>query len=406
MSTNYIFDLFAIINNDSYMNDSQIKVTNCFSSKDLGFGSKHKILNYNKELLGKDPQSVGTLGLARSVVIESQTNQIVSFAPPKSYDFNTFSEQFPNNSDNNLVVEEFVEGTMINIFFDKVIQSWQIATRRTVGGHVSFYKLQKGATFNQMFSDACKENKLDVTTLDTQFVYSFVLQHPENRIVLPIKKPQLYLVAVYYINNETFQVTPISMDDVKSSGVFSKTTVKFPEEYAFTSYEDLLGQFSSNKVPFNVMGLVIRHRLYNIRTKIRNPVYEEIRQLKGNQPKLQYQYLLLRQQGKVSDFLKFYPENKKDFTKFRDQIHQFTDSLYMNYVSCYIKKEGPLANYPAQYKTHMFNIHQLFLSDLKEKGEYVSHAVVINYVNSLHPSKLMYSLNFNKHIKQDDNMEA
>ena len=147
------------------------------------------------------------------------------------------------------------------------------------------------------------------------------------------------------------------------------------------------------------MGLVIKHNLYNVRTKIRNPVYKEIKQLRGNQHKLQYQYLLLRQQGKVSDFLKIYPENKKEFASFRNQIHQFTETLYNCYVSCYIKKEAPLSTYPGQFKTHMFNIHQYFLNELKEKGEYVSHNTVISYVNSLHPSKLMYSLNFNMHTK-------
>jgi len=399
MSAQYIYDLSSIISNGSYETDSQIKVTNCFTSKDLGFGSRHKILNYNKELLGKDPQSVGTLGLFRSVIIETQNNHIVSFAPPKSYEFNSFVNQFPNNDDNNLTVEEFVEGTMINVFYDNVIQGWRIATRRTVDGHVSFFKNKSGATFNTMFDDACKKNNLNIAFLDKQFVYSFVLQHPENRIVLPIKTPQLYLVAVYYINNETFQVAPIKMDRVKSSGLFSSTSVKFPEEYAFTSYEDLVNQFASNKIPFNVMGLVIKHNLYNVRTKIRNPVYEEIKQLRGNQPKLQYQYLLLRQQGKVSDFLKIYPENKKEFASFRNQIHQFTETLYNCYVSCYIKKEAPLSTYPGQFKTHMFNIHQHFLNELKEKGEYVSHNTVISYVNSLHPSKLMYSLNFNMHTK-------
>lgn len=393
MSTYYSYDLSSIITNGNLENDSHIKTIN-YTTKSTG--NSYKIINYNKELLSKDPVDVGSYGLFRSVVFNSN-NKIVAFAPPKSYEFNSFANQFPNNNDNNLVVEEFVEGTMINLFFDK---GWQIATRKTVGGDVSFFKNNSGSTFNSMFLDACKANGLTFGMLDDQFMYSFVLQHPENRIVLPIKKPQLYLVAVYYINNETLQVTPINMNDVKSSGVFiNNTTVKFPEEYDFTSYEDLVNKFASNQISFNVMGLVIKHKLYNVRTKIRNPVYEEIKQLRGNQPKLQYQYLLLRQHGKVSDFLKIYPENKKEFASFRNQIHQFTETLYNYYVSCYIKKEAPLSTYHGQFKTHMFNIHQHFLSELKEKGEYVSHNTVIGYVNSLHPSKLMYSLNFNMHTK-------
>ncbi len=146
------------------------------------------------------------------------------------------------------------------------------------------------------------------------------------------------------------------------------------------------------------MGVIIKNKVYNIRTKIRNPAYEEVRLLKGNQPKLQYQYLLLRNQGKVGDFLKYYPESKREFAEYRNQIHEFTNALFNGYVSCYIKKEAPLNQYNGQLKPHMFNIHKIFLSTLKEQGLYVTMSVVISYVNGLHPSQLMYALNFDKHV--------
>jgi len=47
-----------------------------------------------------------------------------------------------------------------------------------------------------------------------------------------------------------------------------------------------------------------------------------------------------------------------------------------------------------QYRTHMFNIHQIYMKDLREKKHYINNTVVQKYVNELHPSLLMYSLNF------------
>jgi murein tripeptide amidase MpaA len=117
--------------------------------------------------------------------------------------------------------------------------------------------------------------------------------------------------------------------------------------------------------------------------------------LRGNQPKLQFQYLTLRKQGKVSKFLKFYPENKNELSMFRDQIHLFTNTLYENYVSCYIKKEKSLKDFSHQYKTHIYNIHQIYWNELREQKKNISLNTVINYVNNLEPTLLMFSLNYN-----------
>jgi hypothetical protein len=42
----------------------------------------------------------------------------------------------------------------------------------------------------------------------------------------------------------------------------------------------------------------------------------------------------------------------------------------------------------------MFTIHKLYLNELKEQNKFVNSAVVQKYVNEIHPSLLMYCLNF------------
>jgi hypothetical protein len=172
-----------------------------------------------------------------------------------------------------------------------------------------------------------------------------------------------------------------------------KTTVKFPEVYKFNSYPELIEKFGSMNTSYDIVGVMLHNISTGERAKIRNPVYEQVRNLRGNQPKLQYQYLSLRKEGKVGEFLKFYPENKKEFSAFRDQVHLFTETLFNNYVSCYIKKEKPLREYPEKYKTHMYNIHQKYINELKELKQFVTNTFVQKYVNELHPSLLMFCLN-------------
>ena len=387
-----ISDFNNMINDDK--NESKILKLNKIECRTPS-NARYSVIRYDKDILAYD--LIPTYGLCRSIIVNSY-NKVVSFAPPKSVPSDKFIQSY-NKLSPEIVAEEFVEGTMINVFWDPKIGlsgAWEIATRNTVGATSCFYKSSNSKTFREMFLEAAKENNLLLDKLNPAYCYSFVLQHPENRIVVPFKKPQLYLVAVYYIVNNHLNDTIVYsiVNELKNDLYWINTTIKFPKIYTFDKYSDLIEKYASMNTSYEILGVVLHNYTTCERTKIRNPVYEQVRNLRGNQPKLQYQYLSLRKEGKVGDFLKFYPENKKEFSIFRNQIHLFTNTLFANYVSCYIKKEKLLIEYPEQYRTHMFNIHQTYINDLREKNLFVTNTVVINYVNNIHPSLLMYCLNF------------
>jgi hypothetical protein len=365
--------------------------------------SNYKVIRYDKNFLCID--LIPTYGLCRSVILNS-ANQVVGFAPPKSLHADIFIQKYPENT-NGIQAEEFVEGTMVNVFFDPCISAWEISTRNTVGATSSFYKSSASKTFRQMFMEAAAECKLDINKLETELCYSFVLQHPENRIVVPFSKAQLYLVGVYKIDRNNNSVYYYDAHGFKQNfNELLRTTVKFPQIYEFNKYSELIEKYGSMNTSYDIVGVVIHNKETGERTKIRNPVYEQVRNLRGNQPKLQYQYLCLRKEGKVKDFLKFYPENKAEFSTFRDQVHLFTNTLYSNYVSCYIKKEKPLLEFSEQYRTHMFNIHKIYMNDLREKKMFINNTIVQKYVNELHPSLLMYCLNFQMRKRNIDTIIA
>ena len=367
--------------------------------------STYKVVRYDKNFLSND--LIPTYGLCRSVIINSKNN-VVGFSPPKSISSEQFIQKYNENTPG-VVFEQFVEGTMINVFWDDSIGldgGWEIATRNTVGATSSFYKRKQSKTFRDMFLEASNENNMCFNLLDKKYSYSFVVQHPGNRIVVPFKKPQLYLVAVYSINDDNNVITVDAHDSQQFKEFFSTTSVKFPQYYTFHTYSDLIENCASMNTRYDVVGVVLHNKLTGERSKIRNPVYEQVRNLRGNQPKLQYQYLSLRKEGRVGEFLKFYPESKKEFSGFRDQVHLFTDTLFSNYVSCYIKKERPLKEFSDQYRTHMFNLHQKFINELREKKHFVTNTVVQKYVNELHPSLLMYCLNFQMRKRNVDTIVA
>ena len=403
--------------------NSTINVTN-YSTKS---NEKYRIVRYNKNLLHK--AQIGKYGLFRSVII-NDANRVVCFAPPKSVLAEQFLEMYPlpnasvlsqfetdmdiedvNRDNKNIIAQDFIEGTMINVFFDPSVGltgCWQIATRSTVGADVTFFK-GSTKTFNNMFMEACLANGLHIHTLNPHFCYSFVMQHPENRIVVPFSKPQLYLVDVFQILqgvDNVVKVIPQKMSDVRQYGFWDLTSIRFPETYEFTSYTELIKKFASPNTPYNILGVVVRNLETNERTKFRNPIYEEVRHLRGNQPKMQYQYLCLRQAGKIPEFLKFYPETKNELSGYRDQLHMFTNTLFKNYLSCYVKKEKPLNEFPTQYKTHMFKLHEHYTANLREKKESITNTYVMSYVNALPPSLLMFCLNHNLRKRNVDTLKA
>jgi hypothetical protein len=332
-------------------------------------------------------------GKYRSVII-NEAGAVVGFAPPKSILAETFMAARPvgmGAHNENVVAEEFVEGTMLNVFFNSGV--WEVATKQTIGANVRFYT-NNVDTFYSMFLDAMQTTGLTLDMLDKKNSYSFVLQHPKNRIVVPFQNATLYLVAVYQI---TF-VEETNMYDIVDVGIPDALTscVKTPAIYhGWDTYSDLIQQYASINTPYECLGVMMRDLLTGERAKIRNPVYERVRRLRGNQPKLMYHYLCLRKEGKVGEFLNYFPEHKSAFASYRNQMHAFTQNIFQCYIQCYMKKANPLSEFPSQYRPHMFNLHRTYIETLKEQHQHITKVFVIAYVNSLHPSQQMYWLNHN-----------
>ena len=377
-------DILKLISDNNYAQDKHIKVKNF----------EHLfVLKYNKSKL--TTENINSLGLFRSIIVNKE-GHIVSFAPPKSIDFDIFSQ---SNKYEDCYIQYFPEGTMINVFFDKELDDWQIATRSSIGAKCNF-NMDSNITYRYMFLDAMNHIGLEFEDLDKNCCYSFVLQHPQNRIVAPISQPALILTNKYKIdsnqifNNNSFCKTPkfstLLMQPINNK-VFKESV-----NYIGDNWRQLSAHFFSDNLPYQLQGVMIWNNKGQ-RMKIRNSNYEKVKHLKGNSPKIQYHYYYLRQNGAVGDFLKYYPEYKREFSDFRRELHKYTTQLYQNYIKCFIKKEKPLVEFPYQFKTHMFKIHELYLNDLKLDGKFVNKQVVMNYVNTLPPPRLMHVIN---HIKK------
>lgn len=337
----------------------------------------YDVIKYNKNLL--TPETISTYGLCRSVILNKE-QELVSFAPPKSMAPNFFLEKYPFKTPL-IVAEEMVEGTMINVFWDGA--GWEVATRSTIGAQNKFYMPPNPKTFFDMFQEAVEQCGLKLENLNQEFCYSFVLQHPENQIVVGFKTPMLYLVEVYKINNPSYTVEVIN----RHSCIFEIGSVKFPEIYEFANWDDLKTRFETTDI--NIPGTMIKNLETGERTKIRNTNYEQVRRLRGNQPKLKYQYLVLRNSGKEAEYLSHFSEHTEQFNKWKEEVDAFSQDLYDNYVSCFITKTQLPRDCTYYVMKTLYSLHNVY----KLQDKKITRAYTAQFVKELHPSTLMTILN-------------
>lgn len=374
LSTNFDFEK---INDESYLSENQIKKY----TKD----NVH-ILKYNKEAL--NASNYMTLGLFRSVVVKDGNIKCIS--PFKSIPFDVLYNYFKDNGPYQYTFHEFVEGTMVNLFYTG--DDWEIATRSLLGGKGKFYK-DSSYTFRSMFLECMNECEFEFDDLNKEYCYSFVIQHPENRIVKFVDKPKLYLCAVFKPDG-----TKVHAIDYRNDKLL-EGKVKYPAVYDEKTVEEAQNKYANKDTTrYDIQGVMIEYGIY--RSKIRNPTYEHVRQLRGNQPKSQFQYLTLRKSGSVKEFLYYFPEFKVRFAEYRSQIHTFTGNLHRYYIHCFVKKLKPLQEFDFEYRPHMIELHKMYVNEMIGTDKFVDRKTVVEYVNNIEPRKLMFALNYHHRPKK------
>ena len=402
---------------------NNINDTDYYNTKKYIYNNnEYSIIKYNrdkvKELELTDFELFSKISKIRSVILKN--NKVVVYSPAKSLTYEMFEYKYTDPTQNR--VEDFIDGTMINVFYDNNNECWEIATKSTIGGNIHFFNdiknysyfenynnnTEEQLTFRNMFFEACNSSNFDLNTLNKEYSYTFILQHPYNRIVTPVSTPVIYLLKVYKIDNKDFPIVNIVEENIQEfvnnpPYIFMNTQVKFVNKYEFSDYETLKKYANNKDAPFHYLGCMIYNSDGN-RTKIRNQNYEFVRKLRGNQPKLQYNYLCLKKNNKIKEFLSYYPEHAIIFNKFKILMFQYTNNLFNNYIDCFIHKTKPLKEYPFQYKNHMYHLHDKYKTELKPNNLKVDKKVVIDYVNELHPAQQMFVINYN-YKNMDKNIE-
>jgi hypothetical protein len=339
-------------------------------------------------------------GLYRSVIFSFPSKKIVCFSPPKSIPYSIFLAKNPEINDD-IYINEAIEGTSINLFYDKNISKWNISTKSSIGGKYWFYGKknrdnQKQYTFLEMFLDALREpiNKdlNDVAILEylpKDYCYNFVMQHSSNSIIFTVNKSTLYLIGVYLIDNNDVEFIP--QVEYQEWNIFrhDNGVIQFPKSYTVSNYNDMDPYLM-------VKGYMITNMQTGERTKVINKRYEDIKCLIKIKPSVQYQFLCMIRLGKekINEYLALFPRFKKEFYFLRNLYNEFITGVFKSYLSRYIYKEDvPILE---KYESHIYKIyHNVYLTKLdKHTITRIRYKNVVDYFNKMEPREMFYILNW------------
>ena len=99
---------------------------------------KYTIVQYDKEFLNEN--NINALKNIRSLVY-NENNELVCISPSKSVDIDNFRNSIISIPDFN--IEYHIEGTMMNLFYDKLQEKWIYSTKSNIGATNAFFRVDK-----------------------------------------------------------------------------------------------------------------------------------------------------------------------------------------------------------------------------------------------------------------------
>jgi len=288
----------------------------------------------NKVTLTKEQQRV--VSQYRGVIVEKDTNR------PVCYTFNKMSRHFPDEwtlEDCNITVS--CDGSQIKVFFHRQKNHWVVSTTRRIDAARSYFFSNK--SFMEMWQDA--STSLNWNKLDKNCCYSFVLAHPDNRVVARHNKP--FLTHVFTRNMTTFEAVS---DDIG---------IPKPQPVNFKTKNDIWK--SIKRLPYYKEGYVVQKGDTFI--KLVNSKYQEVKELRGSSSSLLFHYFHLKKQNKVRQFLSYYPESSETFKYFNDCFENLCVLAYNEYVLLRVRKVIQPPQVLRFLKPVLYRVHGIHLKN-------------------------------------------
>jgi hypothetical protein len=116
---------------------------------------------------------------------------------------------------------------------------------------------------------------------------------------------------------------------------------------------------------------------------MRNPKYLYLRSLRGSEATSVERFLRLRSEGKVTEYLKHYTEDRQHFWDLEQALRKATQDVFASYCAVHKSHEKKLEDLPWAIKPCVFKLHSHYLEHLRPNNEKVYMKHVVELVNNL-----------------------
>jgi hypothetical protein len=200
--------------------------------------------------------------------------------------------------------EKMVDGTMIYVW--NYNGEWKVSTKGMVDAYESHWDSVK--SFGQLF-DECLNLSFEMSSLNPDNIYVFIISHPENIIGMEHTEKSIYHLATM---NKSGELLDDTVEGVQGIPECSDTDIGY---------------------------IVITPE--GKRYKYFTEEYRYRRELRGNNPNMMYHYLTIRGDSKKKeDFIKYFPRMEEPVKQLEEKLVKISERIHYQYCGKYIMKNN------------------------------------------------------------------
>lgn len=358
------------------------KLIKCFKKSNH---QMYTILSYDKNYICYNDLYTG---LYRSVVFSFPDKKLLSYSPSKSTTFNYFQNLFPNLNED-ILITEYIDGIMVQLFYDERIHRWEIATKDNIGGYEKYPNDLLYRTIESVFNDLLG----GMPNEDINFLPFLEYFSKDCSYTFIIDQNQIYLVAVYLVKSSIPGVVKYIPDiDYTNWECIQciKGIISFPKKYTYRSYNDIYEEIQCMQEPF-------KYILTNIKTGVKCSIQNNEFTLNHRLKKMpnfdKFMFFCLNRICKTYDVCKIIIEYQINIYFIKQNYEFLINILHQYYINYFIKKKS--LELSCKYKKHLMYIHkEIYIPSIKTKKPIlIGKKIIKEYMDGLSPNELMHIFN-------------